>query len=489
MTQAADPMVFDPTSLPPPHVLKRCKLVATGPDGAATEYIFDQPQVTLGALEDNDLVLDDDRVSRHHARIFSEGDAFLIADLRSSSGTYVDRVRVREAYLRSGCQIRLGGTTLRFSVVTEKLDVRPHAETGLGGLVGQSESMRRLMAAVAKVAPTGATVVLEGETGTGKEVVARTLHQLSPRASQPFIVFDCSAVQQNLIESELFGHEKGSFTGALATRQGLFEAAQGGTIFLDEVGELALDLQPKLLRALETREIRRVGGNRPIQINVRVIAATNRDLAAEVKAGRFREDLFYRLGVVRLHLPPLRERREDIRLLAEHLLRHGGFNRALHGGDGQRVKGISQEALHLLHAYDWPGNVRELSNIVERACSFADGDLLQPDDLPESIRGADVPRRRPDGYAPTAPLAPPHKPDVPERPDVHADLNFRDAKETWLGSFERDYLAAVLARHGGNLSQAARDADVDRKHFRRLARKYNLVAGKPGDDDETTADA
>ncbi len=465
--------------------LRRCKLIATTADGSTTEYIFDQPNVTLGALEDNDLVLDDDRVSRHHARIFSDGEAFLIEDLRSATGTYVDRVRVREAWLRSGCSVRLGGTTLRFSVVTEKLDVRPRAEGQLGGLVGQSESMRRLMAAVEKVAPTGATVVLEGETGTGKEVVARTLHHLSQRATQPFIVFDCSAVQQNLIESELFGHEKGSFTGALATRQGLFELAHGGTIFLDEVGELALDLQPKLLRALETREIRRVGGNRPIQINVRVVAATNRDLQSEVKAGRFREDLFYRLGVVRLHLPPLRERREDIRLLAEHMLRNGAFNRGGLGqrdADAQRVKGISQEALQLLHDYDWPGNVRELGNIVERACSFADGDLLQPDDLPESIRGLDAPRRRQDAYAPTAPLKRPST--VSAAPPVQTDLNFHDAKETWLGTFERDYLAAVLARHGGNLSQAARDADVDRKHFRRLARKYNLIAGKPGDEDE-----
>ena len=465
--------------------LRRCKLIATSADGSATEYIFDQPQVPLGALEDNDLVLDDDRVSRHHARIFSDGEAFLIEDLRSATGTYVDRVRVREAWLRSGCTVRLGATSLRFSVVTEKLDLRPRAEAQLGGLVGQSESMRRLMAAVEKVAPTGATVVLEGETGTGKEVVARTLHHLSARANQPFIVFDCSAVQQNLIESELFGHEKGSFTGALAARQGLFELAHGGTIFLDEVGELALDLQPKLLRALETREIRRVGGNRPIQINVRVLAATNRDLQAEVKAGRFREDLFYRLGVVRLHLPPLRERREDVRLLAEHLLRNGAFNRGVGGPrepEGQRVKGISQEALQLLHDYDWPGNVRELGNIVERACSFADGDLLQADDLPESIRGTDAPRRRQDAHALTEPLAP-SQPVVAALP-LHADRNFRDAKESWLGTFERDYLAAVLARHGGNLSQAARDADVDRKHFRRLARKYNLVAGKPGDEDE-----
>lgn len=462
--------------------LRRCKLILTSADGTTTEYIFDQPQVSVGALEDNDLVLDDDRVSRHHARIFAQGDDFLIEDLRSATGTWVDRVRVREAWLRSGCTLRLGGTTLRFSVVTEKLDVRPRAQAQLGGLVGQSESMRRLMAAVEKVAPTGATVVLEGETGTGKEVVARTLHQLSARHAQPLVVFDCGAVQQNLIESELFGHEKGSFTGALSTRQGLLETASGGTVFLDEVGELALDLQPKLLRALETREIRRVGGNRPIKIDVRVVAATNRDLQAEVAAGRFREDLFYRLGVVRLHLPPLRERREDIRLLVEHMLGAGAFNRV--GGQASgvmRVKGVSQEALQALMAHDWPGNVRELGNVVERACSFAEGDLLQLDDLPESLRPSDAPRPRALPHDPTARLTPQPAPTLVP---LQAELNFRDAKENWLGAFERDYLAALLSRHAGNLSQAARDADVDRKHFRRLARKYNLVPGRPGEDDD-----
>jgi len=453
--------------------LRRTRLARTDPDGTVAEYIFDQPTMTLGALEDNDLVLDDDKVSRYHARIYQEGDDFLIEDLKSSAGTWVNRVRVRDAYLKSGATIRLGNTQLRFSVLSEKVEIQPSQQGELGGIVGTSEAMRRIFGIIEKVAPTGATIVLEGETGTGKEVVARTIHQHSQRASQTFIVFDCGAVQQNLIESELFGHEKGSFTGALASRQGLFEMAHGGTLFLDEIGELALDLQPKLLRALEQREIRRVGGNRPIKIDVRVLAATNRDLAQEVKAGRFREDLFYRLGVVRIKLPPLRERREDIVPLGRHMLRNGAFNRT---ATGQRVKGLSHDAVQALMAYDWPGNVRELGNVIERACSFAEGDLIGADDLPDHIGGSSQVRPRKVETQMTEPLVPTTA--VP----LGADQTFKVAKESWLGAFERDYLAALLARHAGNLSQAAREAEVDRKHFRRLARKYNLLAARPDED-------
>lgn len=460
---------ISPTSV----TLRRTRLARTDPDGTVAEYIFDQPTMTLGALEDNDLVLDDDKVSRYHARIYQEGDDFLIEDLKSSAGTWVNRVRVRDAYLKSGATIRLGNTQLRFSVLSEKVEIQPSQQGELGGIVGTSEAMRRIFGIIEKVAPTGATIVLEGETGTGKEVVARTIHQHSQRASQTFIVFDCGAVQQNLIESELFGHEKGSFTGALASRQGLFEMAHGGTLFLDEIGELALDLQPKLLRALEQREIRRVGGNRPIKIDVRVLAATNRDLAQEVKAGRFREDLFYRLGVVRIKLPPLRERREDIVPLGRHMLRNGAFNRT---ATGQRVKGLSHDAVQALMAYDWPGNVRELGNVIERACSFAEGDLIGADDLPDHIGGSSQVRPRKVETQMTEPLVPTTA--VP----LGADQTFKVAKESWLGAFERDYLAALLARHAGNLSQAAREAEVDRKHFRRLARKYNLLAARPDED-------
>ncbi|MCO4760436.1 MAG: sigma 54-interacting transcriptional regulator [Myxococcales bacterium] len=446
--------------------LRRCKLVRVGIDGSVAEYIFDQPSVTLGSSDDNDLVIDDDKVSGEHARVFQDGDDFLMEDVGSTNGTYINNVRVRTAYLKSGCSIRLGGTQLRFSLLSQRVEITPSQRQSLGPIVGKSERMRRLFGVIEKIAPTGVTVVLEGETGTGKEVVARTVHQYSSRANNTFIVFDCGAVQQNLIESELFGHEKGSFTGALAGRQGLFEMAHGGTIFLDEIGELALDLQPKLLRALEQREIRRVGGNRPIKIDVRIIAATNRTLADEVEAGRFREDLYYRLSVVRLQLPPLRERREDVPLLVRHILKTGSFNRI---ADGQRVKGIATAALEALMRYEWPGNVRELANVVERACSFADGEFVQLEDLPDHIAGVRVSRSRGAKQA-TEPLRAPVVP-------VHADRTFKLAKESWLASFEKEYLETLLTKHSGNLSQAAREADVDRKHFRRLARKYGLVSG------------
>jgi len=456
--------------------LHRTKLIRTDMHGGIAEFIFDQGAITLGSLDDNDLVLDDDQVSRYHARIYQEGDDFLIEDLKSTNGTWVNRVRVRDAYLRSGAVIRLGSTQLRFQIMAEKVEIQPSQHEALGGIVGKTEVMRRLMGVVERIAPTGATVVLEGETGTGKEVVARTIHQLSMRASGPFIVFDCGAVQQNLIESELFGHEKGSFTGALASRQGLFEMANGGTIFLDEIGELALDLQPKLLRALEQREVRRVGSNRPIKIDVRVIAATNRNLAEEVKADRFREDLFYRLGVVRLKLPSLRERAEDIPLLVQYMLRNGAFNRT---HDGPRVKGITFEARAAVMAYGWPGNVRELVNEVERACSFCESEFIGIDDLADHISGTRAVRVRGVDAGPTEPL----RGGAMALP-ILADQPFKVAKEAWNSAFEKEFLSALLQRHSGNLSQAAREADVDRKHFRRLARKYGLVGGGEDEEDE-----
>ena len=465
---------------PTAPALRRTRLVRVDPDGTVAEYIFDQPTIRIGALDDNDLILDDDKVSRCHANVYCDGDDVFIEDLNSTTGTWVNRVRVRTAFLQSGCSIRVGNTTLTFSALNDRHEAAPPAHESLGALVGRSEVFRRVMATVEKVAPTGATVVIEGETGTGKELVARTLHALSPRAQQPFVVFDCGAVQPNLVESELFGHEKGSFTGALATRQGLFETAHGGTIFLDEIGELGPDLQPKLLRALETREVRRVGGNRPVRIDVRVVAATHRDLPTEVREGRFREDLFYRLGVVRIRMPALRERREDVELLVRHLLRQGAFNRAPDGT--LRVRGISHDALQALYHHDWPGNVRELGNVVERACSFADGDLIQLEDLPDAISGFGQTRGRTKAELPTEPLrtAGSGTVSIP----VLADQTFKEAKEAVLADFERQYLASVLQRHSGNLSQAARVAEVDRKHFRRLARKYNLLQPRPGDAEE-----
>jgi transcriptional regulator with GAF, ATPase, and Fis domain len=423
-------------------------------------------------------VVSDDTVSRYHCRIVQEDTAYLLQDLGSTNGTFINRVRIREAYLKPGCTIGLGNTEVKFHSAEEKVEIVPSRKEKLGGMVGRHVKMRELYAVLEKIAPTATTVVIEGETGTGKEVVAQTIHQLSPRASGPMMVFDCGAVPDNLIESELFGHEKGSFTGAIMTRQGLFEMAHGGTLFLDELGELPIDLQPKLLRALEQREIRRVGSNKPIKVDVRIIAATNRNLEDEVKAGRFRQDLFYRLSVVRLFLPPLRERADDLPLLIKLFLAEAQYNKRPDGS--QKVSQVSRAAMDLLTAYKWPGNVRELVNTVERAVSFAEGDIIEPRDLPETVRGEEQAPRAPGaaglgGMPGASPLS--------AMPD--SDSTFKDAKERWVSSFERDYIVTLLKKNKGNISHAAREADIDRKYFRKLMRKYGIEGGADDDDTDT----
>ena len=456
--------------------LRKCKLVFGGAAGPE-ELTFDKPVVGIGSMADNDIVLADDTVSRYHCKIYQGEDSYILTDLDSTNGTAINRVRIREAYLHPGCTITVGQSELRFYALDERVQVVPSERDRCGDIIGRNVRVRELFGIIEKIAPTGATVVIEGETGTGKEVVARTIHQLSPRAKGPFTVFDCGAVPANLIESELFGHEKGSFTGAVMTRQGLFEVAQGGTILLDELGELDLDLQPKLLRVLEQREVRRVGSTRPIKVDVRVIAATNRNLEEEVRQGRFREDLFYRLSVVRLMLPPLRDRADDIPLLCEHLLSNLSFNRDPEGNP--RVTGFSQAGLDALAAYRWPGNVRELINVIERACSFCDGRTLDVGDLPPHISGVErgaAPRR---DHAAAA---------DDDDTDLHtavpaglAELPFKDAKEEWVSTFERDYVLSLLRKNNMNISHAAREADIDRKYFRKLMKKYGITAA--GDDD------
>src|SRR5581483_8005191 len=296
-----------------------------------------------------------------------------------------------------------------------------------------------------------------------------------PRANGPIMVFDCGAVPDNLIESELFGHEKGSFTGAIMTRQGLFEMAHGGTLFLDELGELPLDLQPKLLRALEQREIRRVGSNKPIKVDVRIIAATNRNLEDEVRQGRFRQDLFYRLSVVRVFLPPLRDRVEDIPLLVKQFLADATYNKKADGN--AKISGFSRAAMDLLQAYAWPGNVRELVNTVERAVSFAEGELIEPRDLPETVRGEEAP---PSSARPQTGSSP-----MQMMGHADSDSTFKDAKERWVSTFERDYILTLLKKNKGNISHAAREADIDRKYFRKLMRKYGIEGGADEDEGDT----
>ncbi len=454
--------------------VRQCTLTQLTDDGAR-ELTFDREEVSLGAMEDNDVVLSDPTVSRYHCAIRQEDTGYVLVDLRSTNGTFINNVRIREGFLTPGSTIQVGQSKLKFNAREEKVDVVPSERDRLGGIIGGHARMREMYAIIEKIAPTATTMVIEGQTGTGKEVVAQTIHQLSPRAQGPLIVFDCGAVPPNLIESELFGHEKGSFTGAVMTRQGLFEMADGGTLFLDELGELPTDLQPKLLRVLEQREIRRVGSSKPIKVDVRIIAATNRDLEEDVKAGRFRQDLFFRLSVVRIRLPPLAERTDDIPLLVNHFLTSQTYN--LRPDGSPRVTGVSPAALECMEAYAWPGNVRELVNAVERAVSFCDGDVIEPADLPDHIRDASP------GYTATATAeARPRAhagSDSPPRPSgdlVSGDLTFKDAKEQWVSTFERDYIISLLRRHNGNISHAAREADIDRKYFRKLMKKYEIDA-------------
>ncbi len=448
--------------------IRRAKLIIEPGTENEREQIFDQNVIKIGALDDNDIILEDDTVSRHHCRIVQEDDAYVVIDLDSTNGTHINGVRIREAYLSANVVVSVGNTEVQFCPIDEQVPIEPSKAERLGNIVGRSVKMREIFDILEKIAPTSATVVIEGETGTGKEVVAQTIHEMSPRSNQPFIVFDCGAVPESLIESELFGHEKGSFTGAIMTRKGLFEMAEGGTIFLDELGELAIDLQPKLLRVLEQREVRRVGSNEPIPIDVRVIAATNRSLEDDVREGRFREDLFYRLSVVRLFLPALYERSEDIPLLVTHFLETMDCN--YDPGGRQRLHGIAPDALKALCSYKWPGNVRELANVIERACSFAETDMLQRRDLPDYITDTSS-----TGNGLFVQQQGENWSHVPARSELQ-DEPFKEAKEKWISSFERDYIDELLARHGGNISGAAREADIDRKYFRQLMTKYGIDA-------------
>jgi len=480
--------------------LRRCKLVLThGAGGHPQEFSFEKGEIRIGAMEDNDMVVGDDTVSRYHCKIVQEDNAYVLQDLGSTNGTFINRVRIREGFLKPGCTVHLGQSELKFYAGEEEVEIVPSRKDRCGDIIGKNQKLREIYAIIEKIAPTNTTVIIEGETGTGKEVVAQTIHKLSARSSGPMMVFDCGAVPENLIESELFGHEKGSFTGAIMTRQGLFEMGDGGTVFLDELGELPIDLQPKLLRALEQREIRRVGANKPIKVDVRIIAATNRNLEQEVAAGRFRQDLFYRLSVVRLILPPLRDRAEDIPILVRHFLKGGSYNKNPDGTP--RIKGVSREAMEVMQGYRWPGNVRELLNTVERAVSFADSDTIEARDLPEHIRdqarhapvrppaaamamataGGTNPALRiptsPGISAPPAPMAGP--------PPESFESTFKEAKERWVSSFERDYIVALLKKNHGNISHAAREADIDRKYFRKLMKKYDIDAmGEDDSDDE-----
>jgi DNA-binding NtrC family response regulator len=338
-------------------------------------------------------------------------------------------------------------------LVLENRALRGQLQETLGfeNIIGRSPAMTRVFELVRKAARSEANILILGESGTGKELIARAIHANSPRAAQPFVPVDCASLPENLLESELFGHEKGAFTGAVRSKPGLIETAHRGTLFLDEIGELTLPLQSKLLRVIQERQIRRVGGTAQIDVDVRIVSATNRNLRESVAKGEFREELYYRVNVIAIALPPLRERAGDIPLLVHAFLKRYGRG---------RVTRIADDALAALEAYPWPGNVRELQNVVERACALADEDTIRRRDLPDYVLHAE-----PLKSAATAVR-------LPET--GAAGLTLQEARERWMRTLESAYLRELLERHGGNISAAAKAAGIDRKTFHRLVSKYQI---------------
>jgi len=423
-------------------------------EGAATGQRHDSvgDRCSIGSQPGNDLHVADPTVSRYHCEIVIDGARAAVVDLSSKNGTVVDGVQVKHAYLRDGSLLRLGATAVRFELVHETNRLPASERTSFGRLVGQSRSMRTLFGVLERAAASDATVLLEGETGTGKTEAAEALHRASGRGRGPFVVVDCGAIPENLLESELFGHEKGAFTGAVARRIGAFEEASGGTIFLDEIGEMPPSLQPKLLRALEAREIRRVGAASAQKVDVRIVAATNRDLRAEVNAGRFRADLYFRLAVVRVSVPALRERPEDLPMLARELLRRVGAD------DDQLALLAAPGFADRLAEHTWPGNIRELRNYLERCLVFQDV-LPTTDGAAEPVPAA---------AAEPAPPAP------ATNDDELLALPLPEARERAVEAFERRYLADLVARHGGRMTAAAAAAGIGRVYLYKLLVRHRL---------------
>ncbi len=422
---------------------------------------FAQDEVRVGSSEDADVPLGDPSVSREHLAVRLSPYGYTLADLGSTNGTFIGDLRVERVVLSEPTLVRVGTTVLRLVPLAESVEQEISPRARFGRMLGQSAAMRETFALLERVAATDLTVLLEGETGTGKELAAEGLHDASGRAGQ-FVAINCGAIPRELLESELLGHEKGAFTGADRPRPGAFLSADRGTVFLDEVGELPLDMQAKLLRVLERREVKAVGADRARSVDVRVIAATNRSLAREVSAGRFRQDLYFRLAVVVVRIPPLRTRAGDVRMLAEHIQDELARKRVAAGLPP--LARLDERAMAMLLRYDFPGNVRELRNVVERWAVL--GAVGQPGDPAAWGAGA---------AAPSGDRA-----STPGGSDVDGallSLPYHEAKDAWVERFERAYLTALLERCDGNVSKAAREAGVDRRHVQRMMGRFGMKGG------------
>jgi len=401
-------------------------------------------RVSVGSHDQNDLVLTDSQVSRFHCEILVVGERYVVRDLGSTNGTKVDGTEILEAVLAPGAVIATGQTEIVFRPSEHWVRVEPSENDRFGDLVGRSQGMREVFGLLGAVSPSDLSVVILGETGTGKEVAARAVHDASGRARGPFVVVDCGSMSTTLIESELFGHEKGAFTGADKARTGALRAANGGTVFLDEIGELPIGLQPKLLRTLERREVKPLGGDQPVNIDVRILAATHRNLTQWVNEGKFREDLFYRIAEVVVAIPPLRDRKEDIEPISGAILMAEKM-------DPEDL--LTPALISDLKGHDWRGNVRELRNYLRRLAVHHRSGMSRH--LPVATHAA------------AAQVA-------GGTPRVDTDLPLKQARKGWNDPLEKQYLKELLDEHDGDLDAATASAGMHRKSFERLLRQHDL---------------
>ncbi len=424
--------------------------VTAGPDRKLVRELSGE-RIVVGTHESCDLVLTDPTVSRQHLEISLVPQGWALCDLDSRNGTFVGDLRVREVIVSRDTRVQVGGTQLRLEPVRAAVELAVGDTERFGPLLGRSPVMRRLFEVLGRIAPSDATVLITGESGTGKEVAARAIHDASPRRHKPFVVVDCGGLPANLIESELYGHQRWAFTGATHQRDGAFVAAEGGTLFLDELGELPLELQTRLLGVLERRQVQPLGSNRPRSVDTRVIAASNRDLRKEVNRGSFRADLYFRLAVMNVHMPALREHSEDIPQYVAAMLAE--WSEA--GSPAQ----IDAETVARLQAQPWPGNVRELRNTVERAVIL--GELQTPAE-------------------PTSPPGSGQVVGASRAAVVDSTIPFKTGKAALIEQYERSYIEALMQRFGQNITRATRAAEIDRVYLLRLLDKYGLRPGRQG---------